>query len=233
MKSIFRAGSRGVTRIEWLTSYHSFSFGNYFDPSKINFGPLRVINDDYIEPGGGFPTHPHNNMEIITLVLEGALAHADSTGNEEVIRYGEIQKMSAGRGILHSEFNGSDSERVHLLQIWIVPDKAGLDPYYETIKFSPSDIKNNLFKIAGRKGDNSVYINQDAELFLAEFDKGKTFSYTVNDTRQVYIHVIDGEIEIDGSVLTAGDAYAVDEPASINFGFNSNSRFILFDLIND
>jgi len=233
MKSIFSADSRGVTRIEWLTSYHSFSFGNYFDRSKINFGPLRVINDDYIEPGGGFPTHPHNNMEIITLVLEGALAHTDSTGNKEVIRYGEIQKMSAGRGILHSEFNSSDSEKIHLLQIWIVPDKAGLDPSYETVKFSPASIKNNLFKIAGKKGENSVFINQDAELFLAEFDKGETFSYQVSENRRVYIHVIDGKVEIDGGVLAGGDAYGVDETAEIKFSFNEKSRFILFDMTNE
>lgn len=233
MKEVFSADSRGITKIDWLTSFHSFSFGSYYNPSKRNFGSLRVINDDYIEPGGGFPTHPHNNMEIVTIVLEGELSHTDSTGNDEIIRYGEIQKMSAGKGIFHSEFNDSKSERIHLLQIWIIPDKMNIQPSYEKVNFPPAEIKNKLFKIAGGSGDNTVHLNQNAELYLSEFEQGKTLSFNVGADRQVYIHVINGEINIDETALTAGDAYGIDEQGSIQMNFAGQSRFILFDLIKE
>lgn len=230
MKQIFPGSERGLTRIDWLTSYHSFSFGNFYDPHKMSFGPLRVINDDFVAPGGGFPTHPHNNMEIITIVLEGELSHADSTGISEKIRYGEIQKMSAGRGIYHSEFNDSDTETVHLLQIWIIPDQRNIEPSYEKRLFSSEAIKNTLFKIGGKAEGSPVSINQDAELYISSFEKGKEFSYNVEDGRMVYIHAIDGSIITGLGSLKEGDAFGTDEPETITLKFDEESRFILFDL---
>lgn len=230
MKQIFPGSERGLTRIDWLTSYHSFSFGNFYDPHKMNFGPLRVINDDFVAPGGGFPTHPHNNMEIITIVLEGELSHADSTGIAEKIRYGEIQKMSAGRGIYHSEFNDSDTETVHLLQIWIIPDQRNIEPSYEKRLFSPEAIKNTLFKIGGKAEGSPVSINQDAELYISSFEKGKEFSYNVEEGRMVYIHAIDGNTLTGLGLLKEGDAFGTDEPGIITLKFDEESRFILFDL---
>ncbi len=232
MKKMYPGSERGQTKIDWLTSFHSFSFGNYYDSQKMNFGPLRVINDDYVAPGGGFPTHPHNNMEIITIVLEGELSHADSTGTAEKIRYGEIQKMSAGSGIYHSEYNDSPDETVHLLQIWIIPDKRNIEPSYEKRLFSPELIKNTLFKIGGKAEGSPVSINQDAELFISSFEKGKEFSYTAGSGRMIYIHAIDGKIETESGTLTSGDAFGTDEPGEIKLSFKEDSRFILFDLGN-
>lgn len=230
MQTIYRSKSRGLTQTEWLTSYHSFSFGNYFDRNRINFGPLRVINDDIIEPGGGFPTHPHQNMEIITIVLEGELAHKDSTGMSETMKYGEVQKMSAGKGIFHSEFNNSDTEIVHLLQIWIFPNKQDIEPSYEKINFTPGQIKNTLLNIAGNKIGSPVFINQNAELYLSEFTKESSLDYSVSSGRQVYLHVIDGKIGMGNEYLSNGDAAAIVNENEIKLEFMEDSRFILFDL---
>jgi quercetin 2,3-dioxygenase len=230
MKTIIKSDSRGLTKTNWLTSFHSFSFGDYFDQSRINFGALRVINDDIIEAGGGFPTHPHKNMEIITIVLKGELAHQDSTGIKKVIRYGEVQKMSAGKGIFHSEFNNSDTELVHLLQIWIVPDKQNIEPSYEQINFTTEQISNTLFNIAGNKIGSPVFINQEAELFLSEFEKNKSLTYPVSTERQVYIHVISGKIGIDNEIFGSGDALGISGQTQIGMEFLEPSRFILFNL---
>jgi quercetin 2,3-dioxygenase len=230
MKSVIKSNSRGLTKIDWLTSFHSFSFGNYFNNSRISFGSLRVINDDVIEPGGGFPTHPHKNMEIITIVLEGELSHADSTGKTEIIKYGEIQKMSAGSGIFHSEFNASHQNRVHLLQIWIFPDKLNIEPSYEKIDFTPDQIKNRLLHAAGNKPDSPVFIHQDAELLISHFDEGQTTSYTVKEGRQVHIHIIDGKVEIDDLNLTGSDAFETDDEGEITLKFAEQTRFLIFDL---
>ncbi len=229
MISVYKSGTRGLTKIDWLTSYHSFSFGEYYNPSRIHFGPLRVINDDYLEPGGGFPTHPHKNMEIITIVLEGELSHTDSTGNSETIKYGEVQKMSAGTGIFHSEFNASDSEKLHLLQIWILPETTELTPSYEKVFFNENDITGKLFKVAAYK-NAPVKIHQDVSLSIALFKKGENLNYTVSPRRKIYIHIIEGKVKIEDEFLEAGDAVEIEDRAGISLSFMENSRFILFDM---
>lgn len=178
MIEIRKSNERGKTKIDWLESYHSFSFGEYYDPSNIYFGPLRVMNDDIILAGGGFPTHPHRDMEIVTIVLEGTVAHKDSTGGEGTITVNEIQRMTAGKGIQHSEFNPSDSEVLKLLQIWFIPNQQGLNPSYEQRKFSHEEKKNKLLKVvSGTKEEGIIFINQDAEIFLSDLDKGKEIKY--------------------------------------------------------
>ncbi len=230
MKTIIKSNSRGLTKTEWLTSFHSFSFGNYYNNNRIHFGPLRVINDDIVEAGGGFPTHPHKNMEIITIVLSGELAHKDSTGMSEVMRYGEVQKMSAGKGIFHSEFNNSDKDVVHLLQIWILPDKQDIEPSYEKSTFTPGQINNTLFNVAGNKIGSPVFINQDAELFISRFEKDKTLLYPISGGRQIYLQIIDGKIKIDKELFESGDAMGVSEQEHIEMEFLEPTRFILFNL---
>lgn len=230
MKTISKNNSRGLTELDWLVSFHSFSFGNYFDQSKLGSGPLRVINEDLIAPKGGFPAHPHKNMEIITIVLDGELSHKDSAGHEETIKYGEIQKMSAGSGIFHSEFNNSSSERVRLLQIWIVPDKLNIEPSYEKISFLPSQFLNNLYQIAGQDKKRPVFLNQNVRLFFSEFEKDTKLEYDLSPGRQAYIHIIDGSVEIDNNSLGGGDAIETDDAGQIHFKFTGHARFLLFDL---
>lgn len=230
MKKIIKSNTRGLTRNDWLTSFHSFSFGDYFDYEKVNFGPLRVINEDTIKPQNGFGTHPHRDMEIITIVLEGELTHTDSTGNSEIIKYGEIQKMSAGKGIFHSEINDSATEKVHLLQIWIMPEKMGIEPSYEKIEFTPDKIKNKLFYAAGNNPESPIFIHQDIEFSLSDFDKGKSVPYTISTGRQIYIQIINGKTKIGEVILTAGDALELDEAGNINLEFEEPTRFILFNL---
>ena len=230
MYKIIRSGERGKTDTNWLKSWHSFSFGDYFDYEKVNFGPLRVINDDIIAPRGGFPTHPHKNMEIITLVLSGALTHKDSTGNAESISYGEIQKMSAGSGILHSEFNDSSTEEVHLLQIWILPDRQNIQPGYQKVNFNLEEIKNKLFLAAGSDKESSTQIYQDAKLFYSVYEKGKEVSYKLPQGRGLYIHIISGKVLVENETLTEGDAIQISGQDSAALNFTEQSSFILFDL---
>src|SRR4051812_8811244 len=206
MKTIRRSEERGHLNHGWLDTYHTFSFGDYHDPAAMGFGPLRVINDDKVAPGQGFGAHPHRDMEIITYVLSGALEHKDSMGNGRVIKAGEFQYMAAGSGITHSEFNPSAKEAVHLLQIWIIPEKRGLKPQYA--EKSASEVKEGqVALIASKSGrDGSMSINQDANLLLARLAPGQKASHQLAPGRNAWVHVAEGELNVNGETLRAGDA---------------------------
>lgn len=223
MISLRPAKERGHTRLDWLESYHTFSFDTYFDPKYHNFRSLRVINEDIVKPGGGFHPHSHRDMEIITYVLEGALEHQDSLGNGSVIKPGEVQKMSAGIGVTHSEFNASKKESVHLLQIWIAPSERGLKPGYEQKKFPLEARHNRLSRLP-------VTIHQDAVVYASVLDRGKKVSHSLQSGRGVWIQMVRGEIEVNGSILKAGDGASLTEEKSFEIKAERDSEFLLFDL---
>jgi redox-sensitive bicupin YhaK (pirin superfamily) len=234
MITIRPANERGHADHGWLNSYFTFSFADYYDPKHMHFRSLRVINDDRVAPGGGFGTHPHNDMEIVTYVLEGALAHKDSMGNGSAIVPGEVQRMSAGTGILHSEFNHSKSEAVHLLQIWIMPERRGIEPSYEQ-KFFPDEEKLNRFRVvASRDGqDGSVKINQDASIHASLLEGGKSATYTLQKGRYAWIQVASGAVTLNGKTLNAGDGAAVSDESEITLTGSSGAKkaeVLLFDL---
>lgn len=227
------ADERGHTQTEWFDSYHSFSFGNYYDPQFMGFSDLRVINDDIVEPGRGFEMHPHNNMEIITVVLSGALKHKDSLGSGSVIRPGEIQKMTAGSGILHSEFNPSATEPSHFLQIWLMPDLRDLRPDYEQKNFSEPELKNRLCLIVSPdKENNSIQIHQDARIWQSLLDEKQSVSYKISADRTVWLQIASGSVALNNKPLVAGDGYAIwDENTEIQIhGIDRQSNILLFDL---
>ena len=231
MIDIKRSNERGHTQIDWLDSYHSFSFGEYYDPSNIHFGPLRVMNDDTIKPGEGFPTHPHRDMEIVTIILEGTVAHKDSSGGEGTITVNEVQRMTAGSGIFHSEFNASDWEILKLLQIWFIPNKPGLTPSYEQKKFSHDVKKNILLKVvSGNKEEGVIFINQDAEIFLSDLVDGKEITHKLKENRGAYIHLIEGAVNVNGVLLSNGDAVEITGEEKITITATANSKIILFDM---
>lgn len=234
MIKIKRASERGNTKIDWLNSYHSFSFGEYYDPENMGFGPLRVLNDDTVQPGAGFPTHPHRDMEIISVVTSGVMAHRDNTGGEGIIRPGIIQKMSAGKGILHSEFNASDKEILKLIQIWILPNKKGIKPSYEEMRFELEDKKNKLLLVAsGDVNDGVIFINQNVLIYLSDLEKGKKQDYEIRKNRAVYLHLIEGKLEINGLHIFSGDSLQIlDEPV-LTINAEAESEFIVFDLAMD
>lgn len=226
---------RGHAELGWLDSRHTFSFGHYFDPEHMGFGPLRVINEDHIRPGTGFPTHGHTDMEIITYVIDGALAHKDSTGDDtasgSVIRPGNVQRMSAGTGIRHSEFNASDTESVHLLQIWILPDEDGLTPGYEEKHFDLADRHGRLQLIGSRDGrDGSVTIHQDVDLFTAVLDEGNRITHTTDPARKIWIQVVHGTVEINGEAARAGDGLALENESDVALHATSEAAVLLFDM---
>jgi redox-sensitive bicupin YhaK (pirin superfamily) len=231
MISIRRAEERGSTRTAWLDSRHSFSFAHYYDPKHMGFGPLRVINDDRVAPGGGFPLHPHDNMEIISYVLEGALEHKDSLGSGSVIRAGEVQRMSAGTGIEHSEFNHSKTEPVHFLQIWIMPETYGIGPGYEQKSFAPAG-ESAFTLIASRDGrDGSVTIHQDASLSLGRLRMGEEISRAVDAGRCAWLQATRGSLALGDHQLKAGDGAAVKEEAQIAIrALEEGTEFLLFDM---
>ena len=231
MIEVRKSNERDHTKIDWLESYHSFSFGEYYDPKNIHFGPLRVINDDIIEPGEGFPTHPHRDMEIITIILEGTVAHKDSSGGERTIIVNEIQRMTAGKGILHSEFNASDTEILKLLQIWLIPNKQGLTPSYEQKKFSHEEKKNKLLKVVGgNKEDGIIFINQDAEIFLSDLDARIKLNYEVADKRSVYIQLVDGTLIVNGIRIEKGDALKITNERKLELIAEKDAKIVLFDI---
>lgn len=220
-----------MTNIDWLKSFHSFSFGEYFNPDNINFGPLRVLNDDTILAGGGFPKHPHRDMEIVTIVTEGAVAHEDSMGHKEVIRAGEIQRMTAGAGVFHSEFNNSDYEDLKLLQIWLMPNRKGLEPSYQQIQYDPAQSRNKLLKlVSGKESGGQIFINQDADIYRSNLEEGKVLEFQIKPGRGVYIFVIEGIIEVNGKGLFRGDAAEISEENSVSIKAADHSDFIFFDL---
>ena len=209
MLTVRQADNRGVANFGWLDSRHTFSFGHYYDPQFMGFGPLRVINEDRVQPGRGFDTHGHRDMEILSYVLDGALEHKDSMGNGSVIRPGELQRMTAGTGVLHSEFNASATDRAHLLQIWILPEQNGLEPGYEQ-KLFPVEEKRNRWRLVGSRDgrDGSLTIHQDVNLLSTELEAGEELDYVFDGRRRGFLQVVRGGIEVDGESLSAGDAVA-------------------------
>lgn len=228
-----KAIERGHTKTHWLDSYHTFSFGGYYHPNFMGFSDLRVINDDIVEPGEGFGTHPHDNMEIVSIVLSGALEHKDSMGNGSIIRPGEIQKMSAGSGITHSEFNPSPNEPVHFLQIWLLPSEEDIKPYYEQKKFAQQEMMNKLKLIVAPEGqDGAISIVQDARIFQSILTPGSKIKYQLNPMRKTYIHVAEGGIKIDSEIMSSGDGLAIAEESELLEieGLADKSNILIFDL---
>ena len=232
MIKVRTAGERGQTQIDWLDSRHTFSFGEYYDPGAMGFRVLRVLNDDRVAPGGGFPTHRHRDMEIVTYVLEGALEHKDSLGTGSVIRPGDVQRMSAGTDVHHSEFNASRTAPVHFLQIWILPERPGLRPGYEQKSFADTEKRNRFRLVASRKGDEgSVTIHQDASILVALLSAGGTASHTLVPGRHAYLHVARGAVTVGAQDLAEGDGAAISGQATVAVaGRAPESEVLLFDL---
>jgi len=231
MLQTLKNSQRGAADHGWLQSNHSFSFGHYYNPDEMGFGPLLVINEDRVQPSRGFGTHGHDNMEIISYVLSGALEHKDSMGNGSVIRYGDVQRMSAGTGVQHSEFNHSSTERVHFLQIWITPDVTGIEPGYEEKHFDTASKTGSLRLIASPDGrDGSVLIHQDANVFASILNAGDHVKYELASTRTAYVHLIRGQVEVNGIRLNTGDALKISEESLIDFKNAADAELLLFDL---
>ena len=230
MLTLRRSSERGHADHGWLNSYHSFSFAGYHDPAHMGFGPLRVINEDRIQPDTGFGTHGHRDMEIISYVLEGELAHKDNMGNGSVIRPGDVQRMSAGTGVQHSEYNHAKAP-THFLQIWIEPDVQGIAPGYEEKHFSAADKRGKLKLVASADGaEGSVKVHQDAKLYAGLFDGAEAAQLTVAATRKVYVHVARGNIEVNGARLAAGDAAKLSGEPVVSLANGEKAEVLLFDL---
>ncbi|MET0659159.1 MAG: pirin family protein [Steroidobacteraceae bacterium] len=231
MLQVRPAAERGATQIDWLDSRHSFSFGGYYDPEHMGFRALRVINDDRVAPGAGFGTHPHRDMEILTYVLDGALEHRDSLGTGSVIRAGDLQKMSAGTGIRHSEFNASRTDPVHFLQIWIVPERTGLQPGYQQLSFDPKDRSGRLQLVAANEAlEGVIRVHQDVRLYLTNLAGDQRITHTLAPGRQGWVHVARGEITVNGARLGAGDGVAISDEGRVELGSASQGEALLFDL---
>lgn|SRR5487761_2070789 len=231
MLTIRKSKDRGFADHGWLKSFHSFSFGNYHDPVHMGFGPLRVINEDLVAASQGFGTHGHRDMEIISYVLEGALEHKDSMGNGSVLQYGNVQRMSAGTGVRHSEFNHSQEEEVHFLQIWIEPNVTGIAPGYEEKTFSRESKMGQLRLIASADGQNgSVLIHQDAKLYASILQAGDSIEYKIVTGRTAYLHIASGNLMANSIELFTGDALKVTNESLLSIGASDKSEFLLFDL---
>jgi quercetin 2,3-dioxygenase len=226
-----KSGERGYAHHGWLESWHSFSFADYRDPAHVHFGPLRVINEDIVQPGTGFGTHGHRDMEILTYVLSGALRHRDSMGHGEDIRYGEVQVMSAGTGVQHSEVNPSPDEAVHLLQIWVIPDKQNLTPGYQQKEFP---LKEKLARwcllSSPEAAQGSLLIHQDARVFAARLDGAEKLDYSITAGRKVYLHVARGSLQANGYALSAGDALMYTDEADVELSGAREAEVLLFDM---
>ena len=232
MINVRHANERGTANFGWLDSRHTFSFGDYYDPKRMGFGPLRVINEDRVSPGQGFPTHGHRDMEIISYVLEGALEHKDSIGTGSVIRPGDVQVMSAGTGIRHSEFNHSKTEPVHFLQIWVVPDREGIAPRYEQKTFPDADKRGRLRLVGSSDGrDGSVVIHQDVELFAAILNAGEQLTLPLSTERKAWLQVVRGTVAMNGQGLDVGDGAAIEgEPTLTVTAKVDGTEILVFDL---
>ena len=231
MNEIRRSGERGYADHGWLKSFHTFSFGDYFDPQHVEFGPLRVINEDRVVPGAGFGTHGHRDMEIISYVLAGELAHKDSMGNGSTIRPGDVQRMSAGRGVLHSEFNPSQIEPVHFLQIWIQPNEPGIAPSYEEKAFPIEEKRGRLRLIASPdRAQGSVLIHQNARVHAGLFSAGEQATLQVATGRRVYVHVARGKVTVNDVQLSAGDALKLTDATSVTLREGQDAEVLVFDL---
>lgn len=231
MFDIIQSDSRGRADHGWLQSKHTFSFASYYDPARVHFGALRVINEDRVAPGQGFGTHPHKDMEIISYIVDGAVEHQDSMGNSAVIRAGEVQRMTAGTGVLHSEFNHSQEDAVHFLQIWIIPEKNGLEPGYEQTLFAREDKLDRLRLIGSRDGrDGSLTIHQDVDLYASVLSPGKSVSLADLDGRRVFVQVVAGDLDVNGQRLGAGDGVQIDNESSVTLTAIDEAEFLLFNL---
>jgi redox-sensitive bicupin YhaK (pirin superfamily) len=231
MLDIRKAGDRGFADHGWLRSFHSFSFADYYDPEHVGFGPLRVINEDRVASGRGFGRHGHRDMEIISYVLEGALEHKDSIGTGSVIRPGDVQRMSAGTGVMHSEFNASSTEPVHFLQIWIEPAARGISPGYEEKHFEAREKRGRLSLIASPDGqDGSLTIHQDARVYAGLFDGGERAEREIEAGRRAYVHVVRGQATVNGRALEAGDAAKLSEVRHVTIENGHDAEILLFDL---
>ena len=231
MLKVHKNSSRGAADHGWLQSNHSFSFGHFYNPEEMGFGPLVVINEDRVQPAKGFGTHSHSDMEIISYVLSGALEHKDSMGTGSVIQYGDVQRMSAGTGVSHSEFNHSSSERVHFLQIWIEPNVKGIPPSYEEKHFDTASKIGNLRLIASSDGkDGSVLIHQDANIYAAILGESDQVQHKLAIGRTGYVHVIRGQVEVNGVALSSGDALKIKDTAEVDFTNAKEVELLLFDL---
>jgi quercetin 2,3-dioxygenase len=231
MLTVRRASERGHFKNEWLDSHHTFSFGEYHDPQHMGVSVLRVINDDRVIPGAGFPTHPHNNMEIVSYVLEGELAHKDSMGNGSVIRPGDVQRMSAGTGVTHSEYNPSDKNVTNFLQIWLLPNKRGVTPGYEQKFFSAKDKQGQFRLLVSPDGrDDSIPANSDALLYGAIVGQVDKLNYKIINNRVIYVHVAKGSVIINGEALAGGDGITIYEESVVELFGGDEAEVLLFDL---
>ncbi|MDR3494765.1 MAG: pirin family protein [Ancalomicrobiaceae bacterium] len=229
--AIRKSDDRGRADFGWLDSRHTFSFGHYYDPNHMGFGPLRVINDDRVAAGGGFPTHPHRDMEIISYVLDGGLEHKDSLGTGSVIRPGDVQRMTAGTGVRHSEFNASKADPVHFLQIWIVPEKDGLAPSYEQKTFPDADKRNRLRLIGSHDGrDGSVTIHQDVDLYAALLSDGASVTHEIVGGRGAWVQVARGSVKLNDTVLGEGDGVAIGTSGVLTLTGIDDTEVLLFDM---
>jgi hypothetical protein len=227
-----KSDERGVGRHGWLTTYHTFSFANYYDPRNMGFRALRVINEDTVEPGRGFGAHAHDDMEIVSIVLEGALAHRDSTGGEGVLRRGEVQRMSAGTGVVHSEFNGSQSEPVHFFQIWILPERRGITPGYEQKLFPEDERRGRLRLVVSPEAEGgALKIHQDARIYTAILGEGERVDHPLAANRGAWVQVARGSVDVNGVKLEAGDGAQIENETNLTItGGGSESELLLFDL---
>ncbi|MBX2862603.1 MAG: pirin family protein [Leptolyngbyaceae cyanobacterium MAG.088] len=232
MITIRPALERGNANFGWLDSRHTFSFGSYYDPAHMGFSSLRVINEDKVAPGQGFPTHSHRDMEIISYVVDGALEHQDSIGNGSIIRPGDVQRMSAGTGISHSEYNASKDSPVHFLQIWVLPENQGIEPGYEQTYFSPEEKQGNLRLVGSQDGrDGSITIHQDINLYAARLAVSEKVNYTSQEKRTAWIQVVRGGLNLNETVLSAGDGAAITAPESLTMtGQTEDTEILLFDM---
>lgn len=231
MITLRKSAERGHARHGWLDSRFTFSFAEYHDPRHMGFRSLRVINDDHIAAGQGFPTHPHQDMEIITYVLSGAVAHEDSTGTSSVIRPGEVQRMTAGLGVRHSEFNPSPTEELHLLQIWILPERRGLVPGYEQKAFAAEELEGKLRIVADRHGSGgAVTIHQDVALYATRLESGQSVTHPLVPGRHAWVHVARGKVHLNGQALEAGDGAAVSDEKSLTLDTGDRAEVLIFDL---
>jgi quercetin 2,3-dioxygenase len=232
MITIRKADDRGAGRHGWLTSHHTFSFANYYDPKNMGFRSLRVINEDTVAPGRGFGAHQHDNMEIVSIVMEGALAHKDSTGGEGVLRRGEVQRMSAGSGVVHSEFNGSTTDPVHFFQIWIMPERGGITPGYEQKLFPDDERRGQLRLVISPNAENgALKIHQDARLYSSILDEGQSVEHALAPKRGAWIQVARGSVDVNGITLKAGDGAQIEDETSLMItGGAAASELLLFDL---
>jgi redox-sensitive bicupin YhaK (pirin superfamily) len=231
MIAVRRAEDRGYANHGWLKTWHTFSFATYQDPQHVRFRTLRVMNEDIVAPGKGFGTHPHDNMEIVTYILSGALEHKDSMGNGEVLRAGEFQRMSAGTGITHSEFNPSSNEEVHLYQIWLFPNQRDIEPSYEQKRFPDDEQRNQLRLVASPEAaDGSLLIQQDARIYLSKIDEGQQVVHRLNEGRHAWLQVLRGDVSLNREELKASDGAAASDLSELTIRATTDAEIMLFDL---